>query len=281
MMRLVLTFIFCLASLGSLLAQDAFEVFQKEMKVLEDQENQYHNVIWGKNDYTKHYKDSVYGHLVKVRKDKVSLAHRFIDNNLDNKRSLWVLNVYIQNFLSLDELETALKKFTPEVQKSEKWIDMMDFVKYSRLNMPGQPFTDFTVKGHDGKEIRLSKLVKKNKLVLIDFWASWCGACRATMPHLKEIYPEYKEKGVEFFSVSLDDKEDSWEKAYKDEALPWIDGSNLLGWKDPIAKLYAIRSIPHKILIGGDGKIIGSVFNQVGSLEKAMDDYLNNASKKK
>lgn len=82
-------------------------------------------------------------------------------------------------------------------------------------------------------------------MVLIDFWASWCGACRATMPHLKDIYPEYKKKGVEFFSVSLDDKEEDWKKAFKEEALPWIDGSNLLGWKDPVAKQYAItREFP-------------------------------------
>ena len=131
------------------------------------------------------------------------------------------------------------------------------------------------MKGHDGKEIRLSDLLAKNKLVLIDFWASWCGACRATMPHLKDIYPEYKKKGVEFFSVSLDDKEENWKKAFKEEALPWIDGSNLLGWKDPIAKQYAITGIPFKILIGKDGVIVDKGFARSGSLEKAMDEYLN------
>ena len=157
----------------------------------------------------------------------------------------------------------------------QEWKDKMDFVKYSRLNLPGQKCIDFTVKGHDGKEIRLSDLLAKNKLVLIDFWASWCGACRATMPHLKDIYPEYKKKGVEFFSVSLDDKEENWKKAFKEEALPWIDGSNLLGWKDPIAKQYAITGIPFKILIGKDGVIVDKGFARSGSLEKAMDEYLN------
>ena len=75
--------------------------------------------------------------------------------------------------------------------------------------------------------------------------------------------------------IFLDDKEENWKKAFKEEALPWIDGSNLLGWKDPIAKQYAITGIPFKILIGKDGVIVDKGFARSGSLEKAMDEYLN------
>lgn len=275
-MKYIVVFLILFSGFSGVRAQDAYEQFRTEMKKLETREREYHSVIFGKNDYPEHYKDSIVELYQAIRQEKREFAQRAVDNNRLDKRFVKVLGIYVQNYLTLDELEADLKKFSPEVQKEQEWKDKMDFVKYSRLNQPGQKCIDFTVKGHDGKEIRLSDLLAKNKLVLIDFWASWCGACRATMPHLKDIYPEYKKKGVEFFSVSLDDKEEDRKKAFKEEALPWIDGSNLLGWKDPVAKQYAITGIPFKILIGKDGIIVDKGFARFGSLEKTMDDYLDN-----
>ena len=274
-MKYILIGLLLLSGFSNVRAQDALDKFQQEMGKLESLESEYHKVIFGKKDYPKHYTDSIGKLFQAIRQEKRDFAQKAVDNNRSDKRFVKVLGIYVQNYLTIDELEADLKKFSPEVQKEQEWKDKMDFVKYSRLNLPGQTCIDFTVKGHDGKEIRLSDLLAKNKLVLIDFWASWCGACRATMPHLKDIYPEYKKKGVEFFSVSLDDKEENWKKAFKEEALPWIDGSNLLGWKDPIAKQYAITGIPFKILIGKDGVIVDKGFARSGSLEKAMDEYLN------
>lgn len=271
---IITTTIFIMISLLSCKQQISYESFRTEMQKIEAQEREYMDVVFKKNDYSQHYKDSVYQHLAKLREDKLAFARKAIDENRNDKAFIEVLNIYVQNFLTLDELEAELKKFTPEVQLTKEWQEKMDFVKYARLNQPGQKCIDFTVKGHDGKEIRLSDVLKQNKMVFIDFWASWCGACRATMPHFKEIYPSCKEKGVEFFSVSLDSEKDAWEKAFKEEDIPWIDGSNLMGWDDPIATQYAIRGIPHKVLIAGDGTIIGTGFYQPGTLEKAIDEYL-------
>lgn len=273
-MRIIFITIIILVSQTISFAQSPYQNFREEMKKIETQEREYMDIVFNKNNYSKHYKDSILQHLTKLRKDKLAFARKSIDANRDDKNFVQVLSIYVQNFLTLDELEAELKKFTPEVQLTKEWQEKMDFVKYARLNQPGQKCIDFTVKGHDGKEIRLSDVLKQNKMVFIDFWASWCGACRATMPHLKEIYPSCKEKGVEFFSVSLDSEKDAWEKAFKEEDIPWIDGSNLMGWDDPIATQYAIRGIPHKVLIAGDGTIIGTGFYQPGTLEKAIDEYL-------
>lgn len=273
-MKKSILFIIIFLSLMIVQAQDHYDTFRNGMTAIEKQEQEIRSVIWGKNNYTQLHKDSVYKEYQVLVKDKVQFAQRAIDSNRADKRFLKVLDIYVRNFLTLDEFEAELKQFSPEVQASPECKKNFEFVKYARLMIPGNKCIDFEVTGHNGKTIRLADVLKQNKLVLVDFWASWCGACRAGMPHLRDIYAGYKAKGVEFFSVSLDDQKTAWEKAYKDENIPWIDGSNLLGWKDPIALWYALRGIPHQILINRDGIIIGNCFYELGSLEKKIDEYL-------
>ena len=103
--------------LGNCIAQTAFEKFRAEMTKIETQEREYTDAIWGKNDHSKTYKDSVYQHLAKLREDKLAFARSSISANRNDKQFVWVLNVYVQNFLTLDELEAELKKFTSGTQK--------------------------------------------------------------------------------------------------------------------------------------------------------------------
>ena len=94
----------------------------------------------------------------------------------------------------------------------------------------GQPYTDIALPGVDGKIVKISDFVKKNKLTLIDFWASWCGPCRAEMPNVIKAYKEYHAKGFEVVGVSLDNSKDAWVKAIKTLGIPWKQMSDLKGW---------------------------------------------------
>ncbi|MCT4615909.1 MAG: AhpC/TSA family protein [Marinifilaceae bacterium] len=119
----------------------------------------------------------------------------------------------------------------------------------------GQIAPDFTLKTKDNKDFSLSSL--KGKVVVIDFWASWCGPCRRENPNMLRIYSEYKDKGVEFLGVSLDDNKEKWLAAIIKDELPWTHVSDLKGWNSAAAKLYCVSSIPCTYVLNKEGKIVG------------------------
>jgi peroxiredoxin len=118
----------------------------------------------------------------------------------------------------------------------------------------GQPAPDFSQAQADGTPFSLSSL--KGKLVLIDFWASWCGPCRRENPNVVAVYNKYHDKGFEILGVSLDDNRDAWLKAIEDDGLVWNHVSDLKGWGNVVAEQYGVKSIPHTVLVGTDGVII-------------------------
>ena len=115
---------------------------------------------------------------------------------------------------------------------------------------------DFAQLTPEGDSLSLSDL--RGKVVLVDFWASWCGPCRRENPHVKKIYEKYKDKGFDVLGVSLDKTEKAWVTAIEKDGLPWKHVSDLKGWKNEVAQLYSVKSIPHTILLDQEGKIVAS-----------------------
>lgn len=113
---------------------------------------------------------------------------------------------------------------------------------------------DFTQTDDKGNEFKLSSL--KGKYVLVDFWASWCGPCRAENPHLLKAYNQLKEKNFEVVGVSLDETKAAWLNAVKQDGMPWIQVSDLKGFKSDLAIKYGITAIPQNFLINPEGSII-------------------------
>jgi len=132
---------------------------------------------------------------------------------------------------------------------------------------------EIELKTPDGKTLKLSSL--RGKIVLIDFWASWCGPCRKENPNVVRLYNKYKDKGFTIYSVSLDDDAGKWKEAISKDGLIWPNHvSDLLGWNSPYVKLYGIQGIPHTVLIDKEGNVIGTGLRGE-SLEQKLKEVIS------
>lgn len=179
-----------------------------------------------------------------------------LHNNITNAMGALILTHSYYD-IETAELDALLQQIPAEYATNSEIVRIKEYVDKKQKTEVGKKYIDFSMPTPDGKEAKLSDFVGgKNKLLLVDFWASWCGPCRRAMPELKSIYKEYKNKGLEIVGVSFDRDAEAWKKAIKDDKLEWKHISDLKYWQSEAAKIYGINSIPHLMLIDAEGTIV-------------------------
>lgn len=193
-----------------------------------------------------------------------------IAKNITNLAGVTLLkqNYY---YMDVEELDPLMPQIPAAFDNDERIIRIKENVEKMKATAVGQKFTDFEMQTPEGETVKLSDYVGKGKVVLVDFWASWCGPCRREMPNLVEAYAQYKNKNFEIVGVSLDQSGDAWKDAIQKLNITWPQMSDLKYWNCEGARLYAVSSIPHTVLIDGEGTILARGLHGDGLKEKLAE----------
>jgi thiol-disulfide isomerase/thioredoxin len=168
----------------------------------------------------------------------------------------FIINRELLYYIDLPELEKLTSSISPELKDNKYTQKLYDRISLLRSLQPGNLAPEFAQNDTVGNLVKLSDF--RGRYVLIDFWASWCVPCRKANPTVVEMYKKYSTKGFTVLGVSLDNNKQRWLQAIKADGLLWTQVSSLESWKNPVAKLYGVNSIPHAVLIDPDGKIVKS-----------------------
>lgn len=196
--------------------------------------------------------------LEKVQADlKQRVYADYIKQNPSSPLAFFALQQYSGAIIEQPDQTLELFNLLPQqIKSSPDGHRMQALIRFAKLTPVGAAAPDFTESDPEGGSVSLSDF--KGKYVLINFWASWCGPCRAQNPTLVKLYNQYHAKGLEIINVSLDkpgEKQD-WTDAITEDKLTWPQVSDLRFWNNQVAKQYGVVALPQNVLVDDNGKII-------------------------
>ena len=200
--------------------------------------------------------------------------NQFVKAHPGSFSAVYLLDGYA-NRMELSEVETLNEMLLPTYKDTRNGKSIAKVIEARKITAVGKTAPDFNQPDTLGNAVKLSDF--RGKYVLVDFWASWCGPCRAENPNLVKTFNRYKDKGFTVLGVSLDQpgKKEAWVAAIHKDNLEWTQVSDLKFWDNEVAVLYGIKAIPSNLLLDKEGKIIAKDLRGA-ELDKKLTELLGN-----
>ena len=178
------------------------------------------------------------------------------ERNIDNELGYFLLTYYPVEVIDNATRQRLIGKLPEQIRQRPAIKEIEKTIEAAMKTAEGATISDFTQTAPDGSPLSIMSEVAKNKVTIIDFWASWCGPCRQEMPFMVELYKNLKDRGLGIVGISLDQDRDAWMRASQRLGVSWPQMSDLKGWENVAAQQYNITSIPHTIVVDQQGKIL-------------------------
>ena len=203
------------------------------------------------NDISHEEKSAAMARIENLQGKFNKFIKRYAEQNISNSFGMFMV-LYYQDGFTPEELMSLISRMPDELRKNSDIQKLLAETKSKTEVGVGGTLPDFTMNDIDGNPVKLRDEIAKHNVTLIDFWASWCGPCRAEMPYVKALY----ENGFHVIGISLDDDKDKWTSAVKNMGMTWLQLSDLNGWHNQIAVALGVNSIPHTVVVDKNGKIL-------------------------
>ena len=194
--------------------------------------------------------------IEQLNKRFAGLVVKTAEKNIDNEFGYFLLTYYPEELIDNNTRAKLIKELPAEMRQRPAIKQLEQVINAAAKTAEGTTIKDFTQKTPDGTEISLMDEVKKHKVTVIDFWASWCGPCRQEMPFMMQMYDKHQSKGLGIIGISLDNDKDAWIKGTEALGFTWPQMSDLKGWENEIAQHFQVTSIPHTIVVDQKGTIL-------------------------